>query len=180
MLISLNASPFYEKKNDARLALGQSISQKYKVPLAYVNLLGGNDDLLFDGHTFFIDGEGRVEESPLFSEKPLDIFFQKEALSPINMGNALKSSRWEILHKALILGLGDYVRKSGFSRVHLGLSGGIDSALVAKLAVDALGAGNVVGFLLPSAYSSEGSLKDAKELAEKLGIGTYTLSIKEP
>lgn len=178
IIISLNASPFYEHKGEERLALAKEIVKKNKIPLAYVNLLGGNDDLVFDGHTFFINEKEEISSTEYFSLKNLDISFPpfKEEIER----NSPKFSRWDSLYKALTLGLRDYVHKSGFSKVHLGLSGGIDSALVAKIAKDALGEENVVGFLLPSIYSSESSLSDAHALASRLGVKTYTISIENP
>lgn len=176
IIISINASPFYEHKAEERLNLAKEVVKKYKIPLAYVNLIGGNDDLIFDGHTFFINEKEEVKSTEYFSLDSLDILFPsfKENLKINNH----KISRWDSLYKALTLGLKDYVYKSGFNKVHLGLSGGIDSALVAKIARDALGEENVVGFLLPSIYSSESSIFDAQALANRLGIKTYTISIE--
>lgn len=178
IIISINASPFYENKTEERINLAKEVVKKNKIPLAYVNLLGGNDDLVFDGHTFFINEKEEIKSTEYFSLDNLDILFPsfKDTMET----NTHKISRWDSLYKALTLGLKDYVYKSGFKKVHLGLSGGIDSALVAKIARDALGEENIVGFLLPSIYSSEGSLIDANALASRLGIKTYTVPIEEP
>jgi NAD+ synthase (glutamine-hydrolysing) len=151
-----------------------SMARKHRMPLAYVNQFGGNDDLVFDGRSCVFDAGGRVVARGR-SFEPDVVVCDTSAASPIAPAGDLdvESEIW----RALTLGTRDYVRKCGFTSVVLGLSGGIDSALTAAIAVDALGADHVLGVLMPSPYSSQGSLDDARALAANLGIATLTLPI---
>jgi len=149
------------------------------MPIVYVNQVGGNDELVFDGNSVVFDREGRLVAQAKDFEEDLLIFdlteHQKSENSHVKPREGIAS-----IHAALVLGLSDYVRKCKFKSVVLGLSGGIDSAVVAALAVDALGAENVTGVSLPSRYSSEHSKSDAYVLAERLGIRCETISIEGP
>ena len=170
-IIVLNASPYTVKKHDQRIKIAQSRATETGLPIAYVNQWGGHDDILFDGGSFFMDANGAVITQAAFFE---DQCLIKSAEKP-----ALHHSSSETIYKALVTGTRDYIRKNGFSQVVLGLSGGIDSALVACIAADAVGADNVLAVLLPSQYTSEASNNDALTLAETLGIQTDTIAIED-
>src|SRR5262249_37609888 len=144
-----------------------AIAENYRVPVAMVNQIGGNDSLIFDGSSLVIGPDGNVIAQARSFEEDL-ICFDSEALT----GDLRDRDESEeaSAYSALALGTRDYVHKCGFQRVVLGLSGGIDSALTACIAVDALGAENVAGVGLPGPYSSQGSIDDAAELARNLGI----------
>lgn len=166
LLINISASPFSRRKQNLRGELLRRQARKYKAPLVYVNLVGGNDDLVFDGGSMVVDARGRVAvQLPHFREELRIVDTRR--LRP-SRPPALKDEAMVL--DALILGLRDYARKCGFTRAALGLSGGIDSALTAWIAAAALGPRNVLGVSMPSPYSSPGSLVDAKKLAERLGI----------
>lgn len=177
ILLCPSASPFFTGKQELRLGLLEKIGQASGVPAVYVNMVGGNDNLVFDGCSMITDSEGRlIKCAREFSEDYL--IFDSEALhQPVKFP---ATSENEKLRKALVLGVRDYAEKCGFKRVHLGLSGGIDSALVAVIAAQALGPENVHSFALPSRYSSKGSESDARQLAANLGIGYDILPIEEP
>ncbi len=196
LLVVLNASPYERGKDDARLALCQSRAVEAGCSLAYVNLVGGQDELVFDGDSIIVDATGElIARAAQFSEEVLICDVDVPA-SPAPKGAiALTSSLWpgdvhehppilaprlgdlHEVYQALVTGLADYVNKNGFTSVLLGLSGGIDSALVAVLACDALGADRVFGVSMPSAYSSEHSKGDAHDLAERNGLDIRTVPI---
>ena len=144
-----------------------SIATNYKVPVAMVNQIGGNDSLVFDGSSFAMSSDGRVIAQAKSFEEDL-VTFDTETLA----GDIHPQDERVVAsaYSALVLGTRDYVHKCGFRRAVLGLSGGIDSALTASIAVDALGKDNVIGVGMPSGYSSQGSIDDAAELARNLGI----------
>ncbi len=166
ILLVPSASPYYAGKLGVRRGLITDLSRASGVPVCYVNMVGGNDSLIFDGQSFYVSRLGRVEAAAApFAEDMLVVETEKSGgEAPPTLG------RSEEIGRALVLGLGDYLAKCGFKRVHLGLSGGIDSALVAVLAARAAGAENVHAFALPSRYSSEQSLADARALADNLGV----------
>ena len=171
LTLVLNGSPFETSKTDSRLELVKSLAKAQGTAVAYVNLVGGQDDLVFDGNSFVVDSSGKeIVRAKQFSED-LCVFDveSKSAIAPVSKtAEPLKPHQqiWD----ALVLGLKDYVTKNGFKSVVLGLSGGIDSAVCASLAVDALGASNVFGVGMPSKYSSEHSLTDARALAQNTGL----------
>jgi NAD+ synthase/NAD+ synthase (glutamine-hydrolysing) len=167
VLLNISASPFYLCKRELRRDMLAAIATQYGVPVAMVNQVGGNDSLVFDGSSLVLGPDGAVIAQAKSFEEDL-IFFDTETLK----GDIRERDESEegSAYAALVLGTRDYVRKCGFSRVVLGLSGGIDSALTACVAVDALGADNVTGVAMPSPYSSAGSIGDAKALATNLGI----------
>lgn len=178
LLISINASPFESGKMAARKKIAAAAAKTCEAPLMYVNLVGGQDDIVFDGGSFAVDAKGRVvERLAEFQEEVLSA----ECLVPSKISTTLTRhsalATHDSLWAAMSLGLHDYVHKNGFNKVVLGLSGGIDSALTATLAVDALGADNVKGILLPSPYTSQASTEDALELAKNLGLETETIPI---
>jgi NAD+ synthase (glutamine-hydrolysing) len=179
IILNISASPWHDGKEKARLEMLQRIARDEKIPLAQVNLVGANDELIFDGHSVALNprgdviahGKGFVEEIIVADLKP-------EAKSQKPGARIEFPSREQQIFSALALGIRDYVRKCGFKSVILGLSGGIDSALVAVLAADALGAANVLGVAMPARYSSPGSLADAGALANNLGIRHEVLPIE--
>ena len=166
ILINLSASPWQLGKEQRRSALLRSLARRHQVPVVYCNLVGGNDELVFDGRSLaFNSAGGCLGEAAHFSSDFLVVDTEAAGDRPL-----APLADEALLHDALVLGMRDYVGKCGFRSVVLGLSGGIDSALVAALAVDALGAENVRGLALPTQFSSAGSIDDARSLAENLGI----------
>lgn len=172
VVLVLNGSPFEIDKDDKRLALVQGLAKKNNAAVAYVNLVGGQDDLVFDGDSILVNSDGNlVGRSKQFSTD-LSIYdiSSKQEIVPIQNSRLQKSEDLEQVWQALVLGLRDYVEKNNFSSVILGLSGGIDSAVCASIAVDAIGAQRVFGVAMPSKFSSEHSISDAKDSAERLGL----------
>jgi NAD+ synthase (glutamine-hydrolysing) len=174
ILINISASPFHAGKEELRYDLACRHSHKYGVPFLLLNQVGGNDELVFDGSSVFTDRNGApVEVFPAFEEavKTFDTAGEgaPERVTP--------KDRMESVYHALVLGTRDYVRKCGFSRVILGLSGGIDSALTCCIACDAVGKDNVHAISMPSMYSSPGSVGDSGKLARNLGIRMETIPI---
>ena len=180
LTLVLNGSPFERSKTDTRLELVQSIAAKHSSAVAYVNLVGGQDDLVFDGNSFLIDSHGKVVSRAKQFEEDLLVFEiqSKSEIRQMSSSTDTQSDHAQIWN-ALVLGVRDYVQKNGFKSVVLGLSGGIDSAVCAAIAVDAIGAENVYGVSLPSKYSSEHSLSDAATLAENTGL-MYSTEAIEP
>ena len=178
LIVNISASPWQRGKEATRLAMLQRVARDARVPLVQVNMVGANDELIFDGHSVALDAHGHV--------LALGASFNEEVLvvdvggSTSGLALTLSSNSEEQLFRALVLGVRDYVAKCGFKSVVLGLSGGIDSALVAVIAAAALGPDKVWGVSLPSRYSSTGSLNDAAQLAKKLGIRYDVLPIAEP
>ncbi|MGH1468909.1 MAG: NAD+ synthase [Bdellovibrionales bacterium] len=159
-IVSLNASPFEAGKQKVREDIVKNISQKFSCPVAYVNTVGAQDELIFDGLSFITDSKGKVTTRlPAFKEH---LYTGGKVLSKT-------PSRFSSIESALVLGVKDYFLKTGFSKAHLGLSGGIDSALVIYLAAKALGPENVTGIALPGPHSSKLSLQLAKKLSKNLG-----------
>jgi NAD+ synthetase len=166
LLVNLSASPYHVGKGRLRHELLRGVARRYRVPLAYCNLVGGNDELVFDGRSMAFDADGNlIAQGRAFGEDLLVVDLDGEAPQPFH-----PLERGAALHDALVLGLRDYASKCGFKSAVLGLSGGIDSAVTACLAVDAFGKENVLGVSLPSRFSSPGSLDDARDLARNLGI----------
>ncbi|HUB66808.1 MAG TPA: NAD+ synthase, partial [Candidatus Methylacidiphilales bacterium] len=178
LIVNISASPWQRGKEATRLAMLQQVARDEQVPLIQVNMVGGNDELIFDGHSVSLNAQGDLLALGAgFAEDILLI--DTEAASPAR-APTLPANQEEQLFRALALGVRDYVNKCGFKSVVLGLSGGIDSALVAVIAAEALGPKQVWGVSLPSRYSSEGSLADAAQLAKKLGIRYDVLPIAGP
>ncbi len=167
VLLNISASPFYLCKRELRRNMLAAIARQYKVPVSMVNQVGGNDSLVFDGSSLVLAPDGNVIARAKSFEEDL-IFFDTVSLE--GTLHDRDESEEGSAYAALVLGTRDYVRKCGFKRVVLGLSGGIDSALTACIAVDALGAENVMGVAMPGPYSSPGSIDDAAALAKMLGI----------
>jgi NAD+ synthase (glutamine-hydrolysing) len=174
LVLNLSASPFTAGKHRRREEMLSSMAHRHHIPIAYVNQFGGNDDLIFDGRSCMFNADGAVFARGRAFDADVVVC---DVTAPHPIAPASDLGIEEEIWRALVLGTRDYVRKCGFSAVVLGLSGGIDSALTAAIAAEALGADKVLGVLMPSPYSSQGSLDDARELAANLGIETTTLPI---
>jgi NAD+ synthase (glutamine-hydrolysing) len=166
-VLNISASPFWARKRELRRDMLATIAKNDDVPVVFVNQVGGNDSLVFDGSSMVFDREGKVIAQGKSFEEDL-IFFDSDTLTG-EMHEQVEGDEASI-YAALVLGTRDYVRKCGFRQVIIGLSGGIDSALTAVIAADAIGRENVIGVGMPGPYSSEGSITDACELAKNLGI----------
>ena len=202
LLLNISSSPYHKGKARRQMIIKRAKS--YKCPIAYANLVGGQDELVFDGQSLIVDAKGRIivqgnsfEEEIIFADVTLPIktrtkkaapkairsYRAPASLSKVKIKKTLpthtyrEKSQEEEVYSALVLGTRDYICKNGFSKVVLGLSGGIDSSLTAAIAVDALGPDNVVGVLMPSPHSSKGSVDDALALAKNLNIKTFTFHI---
>ncbi len=218
VMLNISASPYIKEKRKERISIGVTRARMTRAIFVYLNLIGGQDELVFDGDSFIVDQHGElianthpfVEDfivadldvsglRKLRETDPSFYLFKKEFNPPHEVDFiALESSKpragkppiqhqqlkplelLDEIYHALVLGTKDYVTKNGFQKVVIGLSGGIDSALTAAIAVDALRAKNVIGVLMPSEYTSEQSIRDAKDLARNLGIHTQTVSIHQP
>jgi NAD+ synthase/NAD+ synthase (glutamine-hydrolysing) len=174
VVLNISASPFWLAKRELRKKMLQATAVEFKVPVILVNQVGGNDSLVFDGSSLVIGPDGRVLAQAKSFEEDL-IFFNTDSLEG-DLHEQLEGEE-ATAYAALVLGTRDYVRKCGFKKVIVGLSGGIDSALTATIAVDALGAENVMGVSMPGPYSSQGSRDDAQQLANNLRIRYETISI---
>lgn len=204
VVLNISASPYHARKYYQREALIRSLARRCDAPICYVNLVGGQDELVFDGASVVVDQRGKVvararqfEEELLVVDidvpegrrasvrargvKVVDVPMPVRAVErPEAMASRARPlARWAEVYQALVLGTRDYVRKNGFSKVTLGFSGGIDSALTAAIAVDALGKGSVVGVTMPSVFSSSETQRDARALADNLGIDFICLPIQE-
>jgi NAD+ synthase (glutamine-hydrolysing) len=177
VLLNLSASPYSMEKHAAKQSMLAAIAKKYQRPLIYVNQVGGNDDLVFDGRSMAFNATGEmIACGPAFADAVTVVDLNAPPLkSSIERGDLPVE---EEIHRALVLGTRDYARKCGFKSAVLGLSGGIDSAVVAVIAAEALGPKNVTGVALPSHFNSPESLADAKELAERLGIHFHVVAIE--
>jgi len=175
-LLNISASPYWIGKSDLRRDMLAAIARNYKVPVAMVNQVGGNDSLIFDGSSVVFDPAGNVIAQGKSFEEDL-LYFDSDRLT----GELREQLQGEeaSAYAALVLGTRDYVHKCGFQQVIIGLSGGIDSALTAAIAADALGPENVIGVGMPGPYSSRGSIDDARALAENLGIRFELIPIQE-
>jgi NAD+ synthetase len=178
IILNLSASPWHDGKEKTRLEMLRRVAHDEKVPLAQVNAVGANDELIFDGHSVVLNSSGELLALGAgFAEEILVVDLKQSGKRKAESGNEFPP-REQLLFAALSLGVRDYVRKCGFKSVIIGLSGGIDSALVAAIAADALGPENVLGIAMPARYSSEGSLTDAERLAKNLGLRYEVLPIE--
>jgi len=173
-VLNISASPFWIGKREFRRDLLASIARQHKVPVALVNQVGGNDSLVFDGSSLVLDREGKVVAQGRSFEEDL-IYFDSQTLKG-DMHEQVAGDEASA-YSALVLGTRDYIRKCGFKKAIIGLSGGIDSALTAVIAADAVGPENVIGVGMPGPYSSRGSIDDARTLATNLGIRFELISI---
>ena len=180
IILSINASPYSVKKNDQRMSVAVSRVIESKIPLIYLNRVGGQDELVFDGASFCLSHEGKLSvQLKDFQEEVLEINLTKPDNNWICTGkiNSI-SSNLEALYKSLVVSVRDYVQNNGFPGVVLGMSGGIDSALVAAIATDALGPKLVRAVMMPSPYTSKDSLEDAELASSNLGVDYSYLDIK--
>jgi len=174
VVLNISASPYWADKRKLRFEMLSAIASRHRVPVLMVNQVGGNDSLIFDGSSTAIGPDGNVIAlAQSFSE---DLIFV-DTVAMTGDVHPMDDDEDASIYAALVLGTRDYVRKCGFSRAVIGLSGGIDSALVAAIAAEALGPENVLGVAMPSPYSSLGSVEDSKHLAEALGIRIETMGI---
>lgn len=176
LVLNISASPFHVGKRELRYNMLRTIACDNKVPVVFVNQVGGNDSLVFDGSSIVIAPDGRIIAQAKSFEEDLIIVDTETLTGDLH---AQTEPGEPSAYAALVLGTRDYVRKCGFKKIVIGLSGGIDSALTAAIAVDALGPENVTGIALPSQYSSEHSIKDARDLACNLGIRFEVVAIGE-
>jgi len=195
IIVNINASPFDINKTNSRRNKVMEKAKKLNVPIIYLNMVGGQDELVFDGGSFVVDSAGEIlYQAKQFQEEifSLDLEVQiKDIISDSKLTLNTKKqdlpilipqdtfSELESMYEALKLGVSDYVRKNNFQKVLVGLSGGIDSALTATIAVDALSSDNVIGIAMPSKYNPDSSLEDAKNLAQNLGIEFKVIEIEE-
>ncbi len=176
ILLNISSSPYTLDKRSVRHDMLRTIAREHRIPVVYVNQVGGNDSLLFDGSSVAFMPDGRLAARAKSFEEDLIYFDTITGLGDIRPA---VEDELEAAYRALVLGTRDYVRKCGFRKVVIGLSGGVDSALVAAIATEALGHESVLGVAMPGPYSSEGSMRDAKQLAANLGIDFLTLPIDE-
>jgi NAD+ synthase (glutamine-hydrolysing) len=176
LVLNISSSPYTLGKRGLRHDMLGAVARDRGVPVVYVNQVGGNDSLIFDGSSVAFTPDGRVGAMAKSFDEDLVFFDSVTGKGDIRDG---MDDEYEAAHKALVIGTRDYVRKCGFKKVVIGLSGGIDSALVAVIAVDALGKENVLGVAMPGPYSSDASLRDAKALAGNLGIELRVLPISD-
>ena len=208
ILVNISASPYFKGRGKTREDMIRERARKYKAHLVYTNLVGGQDELVFDGHSLVVDPDGTIvtkgnsfKEEMIYSDLkvkpklkkqklnkvsgiPIKKYYVSTSLSVSNKPAILsrkisKLGATEEIFKALVLGTQDYIKKNKFSKAVIGLSGGIDSALTAVIAVSAIGSENVVGVNMPSSYSSRGSVEDSETLAKNLGIRVISLPIKD-
>jgi NAD+ synthase (glutamine-hydrolysing) len=185
LIVNISASPFHVGKLGERKEMLRRCATHFNCPVAYCNLVGGQDELVFDGRSMFADAQGVIAcQAKAFEEDLLvaDVDPAGGKIHPVNADSALmkpasKSDRVGEVYHALVLGTRDYVRKNGFSKVVIGMSGGIDSALTAVIAADALGPQNVAGVTMPTKFNSAGTIRDAGKVAENLGIEFHTIAI---
>jgi NAD+ synthase/NAD+ synthase (glutamine-hydrolysing) len=174
MMVCINASPYNMGKRSIRQAVYRAAARRYGKPVIYVNQIGGNDQLVFDGSSFAMNAQGEMIAAARS-------FAEDLVICDLDAGTGEQradfTNECAAVYEALVLGTRDYIRKCGFSRVLIGLSGGIDSSLTAAIAVEAVGRENVTGVAMPGPYSSDHSLTDARAMAEKLGIRFHVISI---
>ncbi len=176
VLVNISASPYTIDKRNLRLEMLQSLARTHRRPVVYVNQVGGNDSLVFDGSSLALNADGRVAAQARLFEEDLVIFDSAGGTGDVH---PQPEDELEVIYLALVCGTRDYVRKCGFEKAVVGLSGGIDSAVVASIAAAALGPENVIGVGMPGPYSSEGSLRDARQVAANLGIRFLVLPIND-
>lgn len=183
VMINIAASPFAYNHDEERIEILKDNAARYNLPLFYVNTIGAHTELIFDGGSLVFDNAGNIiDELPYFEECIAYYTLNDDATITPEQPVTLRTERQsdiEQIHQGLLLGIKDYFTKSGFSRAILGLSGGIDSAVVCALAAEALGPENVMGVLLPSKYSTDHSIKDAEDLVKNLGCKSETIAIKD-
>lgn len=181
IILNLNASPFHGLKTHQREEVVCQRVKEAKVPIIYANMVGGQDELVFDGQSFIVTANGELSHRLTAFEETLEMVdFDIKTLMPLAPSVASAFSEEANVYQALVMGVRDYVTKNGFSGVVIGLSGGIDSALTLSIAVDALGADKVEAVMMPSCYTLDMSVEDAKEQAELLGVNFKIIPIEKP
>ena len=182
LMLVINASPYQLHKQQERESVARARISEVRLPIAYVHMIGGQDELIFDGNSFLMNAQGEVvQRVPAFEEGTWLTKFSRDAsgrVIPESGAIASELSDEESIYRALVLGVRDYVNKHGFPGVVMGLSGGVDSALTLAIAVDALGASRVHAVMMPSRHTSEMSLEDAREQAQMLGVQYSLISIE--
>jgi len=179
LILNLNGSPFHMGKSGERARVVGKRAKKVGVPIIYANLVGGQDELVFDGGSFVVDRCGEITQRFVEFEETIGVIeIDRESVAPVPTALSPVLGLEQSVYKAIVLGVRDYVNQNGFSGVVLGLSGGIDSALTLALAVDALGADRVEAVLMPSRYTAPMSIEDAKEEASLLGVTIHQVSIE--
>ncbi len=179
LMINIAASPFAYNHDEERLQILGDNCRKYQLPLFYVNQIGAQTEIIFDGGSLVFNEKGELlDKLPYFSEAIRYYEFEGKAVKGLQVQNVERQTDIEQIHQALILGIRDYFQKSGFRKAILGLSGGIDSAVVCALAAEALGSENVMAVLMPSEYSTDHSIKDAMDLVQNLGCKHEIIPIK--
>ncbi len=176
IILNVSSSPYRVGRWQTRLKLGQHIVNRFKLPFVLVNQVGGNDDLLFDGHSFALSAKGEVIAQAKGFEEDLVVVDMEQGMSEVRPTPACDE---EEIFRALVMGVRDYLNKCGYNKAVVGLSGGIDSAVVAAVAVEALGAENVMGISMPSQYTASQSISDAERLAQNLGVSFSVVPIED-
>lgn len=178
-IIVINASPFHLDKHAERIAILQNHAKQFELPIMYLNMTGGQDELVFDGDSLAVNRQAElVVRAKLFEPDRIEIMFDGSDITSQHPMEA-EASREAVTYKALVTGVRDFVQQNGFSGVVIGLSGGVDSALTLAIAVDALGAENVEAVMMPSRYTADMSLQDAEAEAELLGVKYDVIAIEE-
>ena len=179
LIVNISASPFYAGKINQKLKVLQNCATTFGCPVAYCNIVGGQDELVFDGRSMFVDSSGKLIAAAKAFEEDL-LIADIDTDGKVKAQSAqLKIDYIEEIYQALVLGTKDYVRKNGFKKVLIGLSGGIDSALTAVIAVDALGKENVIGVTMPTRFNAAETINDAQIVAKNLGIEFHNIPIEQ-
>jgi len=182
LIVNINASPYHYKKHRQRLNVAAKRARENSVPVIYTHMVGGQDELVFDGGSFVVDAKGEtVFQAPWFEESYDEIGVSKNAENQISISSDTCSQEPETLsaiYSALVMGVRDYINKNGFKGVVLGLSGGIDSALTLAIAADALGPERVEAVMMPFKYTSDMSRDDAADQAQRMGVSYKSIGIE--
>lgn len=174
LIVNISGSPFSKEKRSARIKAAKNCVKALKAPMAYVNLVGAEDEIIFDGGSFAVDKAGKIRAESVYFEEDLNVM----DFGSLEGGSRnVSDDKIEHLHRALVLGIRDFAQKNGFEKIHLGLSGGIDSAVVLALAVDALGPNKVTSIALPGPFSADQSLTLARQLCKNLGTAFAEIPI---
>jgi NAD+ synthase (glutamine-hydrolysing) len=178
LIVNISASPFYAGKIDEKLVVLETCAKTFNCPVAYCNIIGGQDELVFDGRSMFIDSEGKlIACAKAFEEDLLIADIEADGQIKSNCAKT-KTGDIEEIYRALVLGTKDYLKKNGFEKAVVGLSGGIDSSLTATIAVDALGKENVIGVTMPTKFNSAETISDAEKTAKNLDIEFHSIPIE--
>jgi NAD+ synthase (glutamine-hydrolysing) len=179
LIINISASPFHAGKIEQKLVVLQDCAKAFNSPLAYCNIVGGQDELVFDGRSMFVNSDGSLASCAKGFEEDLLIAEIEKGKKIQSTAATMKANYIEEIYQALVLGTRNYVRKNGFEKVLIGLSGGIDSSLTAAIAVDALGKENVIGITMPTRFNSAETISDAEKTAKNLGMEFHSIPIEQ-